>query len=84
MIQKHFEEIIRKKFGYDFSPTQKTAVENFIRFFIGREEEGLFLLRGFAGGKIFRHIREIVLTVFNPAGRTGGDHRQDTAVFHAV
>lgn len=49
MIQKHFEEIIRKKFGYDFSPTQKTAVENFIRFFIGREEEGLFLLRGFAG-----------------------------------
>ena len=49
MIQKHFEEIIRKKFGYDFSPTQKTAVEDFIRFFIGREEEGLFLLRGFAG-----------------------------------
>lgn len=49
MIQKHFEEIIRKKFGYDFSPTQKTAVENFIRFFLGREEEGVFLLRGFAG-----------------------------------
>lgn len=49
MIQKHFEEIIQKKFGYDFSPTQKTAVENFIRFFLDREEEGLFLLRGFAG-----------------------------------
>ena len=33
MIQKHFEDIIRKKFGYDFSPTQQIAVEHFIRFF---------------------------------------------------
>lgn len=49
MIQEHFEEIIRKKFGYDFSPTQKNAVENFIRFFLDREEEGVFLLKGFAG-----------------------------------
>lgn len=49
MIQKHFEEIIQKKFGYDFSPTQKTAVENFVRFFFNREEEGVFLLKGFAG-----------------------------------
>lgn len=49
MIQKHFEEIIRKKFGYDFSPTQKLAVDRFIRFFFDREENGLFLLKGFAG-----------------------------------
>ena len=27
MIHKHFEDIIRKKFGYDFSPTQQIAVE---------------------------------------------------------
>lgn len=49
MIQKHFEDLIRKKFGYDFSPTQKTAVDAFICFFFNREEDGLFLLKGFAG-----------------------------------
>ena len=49
MIQKHFEDIIRKKFGYDFSPTQQIAVEHFIRFFFAREEEGIFLLKGYAG-----------------------------------
>lgn len=49
MIQKHFEDIIRKKFGFDFSPTQKTAIDAFIRFFFNREEDRLFLLRGFAG-----------------------------------
>ena len=49
MIQKHFEDIIRKKFGYDFSPTQQIAVEHFIRFFFAREEEGIFLLKAYAG-----------------------------------
>ena len=49
MIQKHFEDITRKKFGYDFSPTQQIAVEHFIRFFFAREEEGIFLLKGYAG-----------------------------------
>ena len=34
MIQKHFEDIIRKKFGYDFSPTQQIAVEHFIQMCI--------------------------------------------------
>ena len=37
MIQKHFEDIIRKKFGYDFSPTQQIAVEHFIRFFFAKK-----------------------------------------------
>ncbi len=27
MIQKHFEDIVLKKFGFEFSPTQKRAVE---------------------------------------------------------
>lgn len=49
MIQKHFEDIVLKKFGFDFSPTQKEAVELFTRFFFAREEDGLFLLRGYAG-----------------------------------
>lgn len=49
MIQKHFEDIVLKKFGFDFSPTQKSAVELFSRFFFDREEDSLFLLRGYAG-----------------------------------
>lgn len=49
MIQKHFEDIVLKKFGFDFSPTQKIAVDNFIRFFFESKEESLFLLNGFAG-----------------------------------
>jgi len=49
MIEKHFEDIVLKKFGFDFSPTQKCAVELFTRFFFDRNEEGLFLLKGYAG-----------------------------------
>lgn len=49
MIQKHFEEIVLKKFGFDFSPTQKIAVDRFVRFFFEQNGESLFLLKGFAG-----------------------------------
>lgn len=49
MIQKHFEDIVLKKFGFEFSPTQKKAVELFGYFFFHRNEEGLFLLQGYAG-----------------------------------
>lgn len=49
MIQKHFEDIVLKKFGFDFSPGQKKAVGLFIRFFFERHEDGVFLLQGYAG-----------------------------------
>ncbi len=49
MIPKHFEEIVLKKFGFDFSPTQKEAVEHFVRFLFESEAESLFLLKGYAG-----------------------------------
>lgn len=49
MVQKHFEEIVLKKFGFDFSPTQQEAVEQFVRFLFDREAESLFLLKGYAG-----------------------------------
>ena len=49
MIQKHFEDIVLKKFGFEFSPTQKRAVELFSRFLFGGRTEELFLLRGYAG-----------------------------------
>lgn len=49
MIEKHFEEIVLKYFDFEFSPTQKSAIEEFIRFFFERDEESLFILKGFAG-----------------------------------
>lgn len=49
MIEKHFEELIRKNFGHEFSPDQKIAVDSFMHFFFARREEGLFLLKGYAG-----------------------------------
>lgn len=49
MVQKHFEEVVLKKFGFDFSPTQQEAVEQFVRFLFDREAESLFLLKGYAG-----------------------------------
>lgn len=49
MVQKHFEEIVLKKFGFDFSPGQKEAVESFVHFLFARETESLFLLKGYAG-----------------------------------
>ncbi len=49
MIQKHFSEIVFKKFGFDFSPSQKEAVDKFVNFFFDREDESVFLLKGYAG-----------------------------------
>lgn len=49
MIAKHFENIVLEKFGFDFSPTQQQAMDCFLSFFFSREEESLFLLKGFAG-----------------------------------
>ena len=81
MIQKHFEDIIRKKFGYDFSPTQQIAVEHFIRFFFAREEEGIFLLKGYAGTGKTSLVAAIVnalvsleykVVLLAPTGRTSG------------
>lgn len=49
MIEKHFEEIVQKNLGFDFSPTQQVAMDQFVEFFFGRREESLFLLKGYAG-----------------------------------
>ena len=84
MIQKHFEDIIRKKFGYDFSPTQQIAVEHFIRFFFAREEEGIFLLKGYAGTGKTSLVAAIVnalvsleykVVLLAPTGRAAKDKR---------
>lgn len=65
MIQKHFEELVLKQFGYEFSPTQKEAVELFGRFFFEREEESLFLLRGYAGTGKTSLVAAIVNTLLS-------------------
>ena len=49
MIQKHFEDVVRQKFGFDFSSSQKKAVERFSEFFFARGEDHVFLLKGYAG-----------------------------------
>lgn len=49
MIAKHFENVVLEKFGFDFSPTQRQAMDCFLSFFFSMEEENLFLLKGFAG-----------------------------------
>lgn len=49
MIQKYFENIVLKKFGFDFSSGQKIAVEQFSGFFFEGDRDGLFLLKGYAG-----------------------------------
>ena len=49
MIHEHFSTVLAEKFGFDFSPTQQGAVEQFISFFFRQQEENVFLLRGYAG-----------------------------------
>lgn len=49
MIQKHFSEIVIRKFGFELSPSQKEAVEKFTNFFFNKEANGIFLLKGYAG-----------------------------------
>ncbi|WP_251623735.1 ATP-dependent DNA helicase [Odoribacter lunatus] len=49
MIQKHFEDMVSACLGFSFSPTQKQAMSSFAEFFFKREEENLFLLKGYAG-----------------------------------
>ena len=46
MIQKHFEDIVLKKFGFEFSPTQKRAVELFAVSFSGEERKNFFFCAG--------------------------------------
>ena len=49
MIHEHFERIVKEKFGFDFSDSQKEGMRCFTTFFFDRNPESLFLLKGFAG-----------------------------------
>lgn len=49
MIQKHFQDIVLKNLGFEFSPAQQAAMDVFLEFFFGRQEDSCFLLKGFAG-----------------------------------
>lgn len=49
MIQKHFSEIVIRKFGFELSSSQNEAVEKFTDFLFNKEDDGIFLLKGYAG-----------------------------------
>ena len=49
MIQKHFEDMVQACLGFPFSPTQKLAMACFADFFLKQREEGVFVLKGYAG-----------------------------------
>ena len=49
MIEKHFQAVVREKFGFEFSLSQQEALDAFCCFFFGGREDALFLLKGFAG-----------------------------------
>lgn len=49
MIEKHFEDLVSRNFGFTFSPSQQEAVSLFARFLFARNADGLFLLKGYAG-----------------------------------
>ncbi len=49
MIQKHFEDMVQACLGFPFSPTQKLAMACFADFFLTQREEGVFVLKGYAG-----------------------------------
>ena len=41
--------MVLKRFGFEFSPTQRHAIEEFTQFFFERSDENLFVLKGYAG-----------------------------------
>ena len=49
MIQNILKILSGRNSVMIFSPTQQIAVEHFYPFFFAREEEGFFLLKGYAG-----------------------------------
>ena len=49
MLEEYFENGVRQNLGFDFSPSQRRAMDAFASFFFGRNADSLFLLRGFAG-----------------------------------
>ena len=49
MLEEYFENGVRQNLGFDFSPSQRRAMDAFASFFFGRNPDSLFLLRGFAG-----------------------------------
>ena len=69
MIQKHFEEMVLKRFGFEFSPTQRHAIEEFTQFFFERSDENLFVLKGYAGTGKTSLVAAIVNTLLELGGK---------------
>lgn len=61
MIQKHFSEIVIRKFGFELSSSQNEAVEKFTDFLFNKEDDGIFLLKGYAGTGKLRWLLQLLM-----------------------
>lgn len=63
MFAEQFKTIVRQKLGYDFSPSQQRALDEFVSFFFEGNQESLFLLKGYAGSGKTSLVAAIVNTL---------------------
>ncbi|MDR0982464.1 MAG: AAA family ATPase [Culturomica sp.] len=63
MISKHFEDTVLKHFGFEFSGSQKKAIDEFISFYFNHREDNLFVLKGYAGTGKTSLISSIIKTL---------------------
>ena len=63
MLAEQFKTIVRQKLGYDFSPSQQRALDEFVSFFFEDNHESLFLLKGYAGSGKTSLVAAIVNTL---------------------
>lgn len=78
MVQDFFREQIRKNFPFEFTSEQETAVEELCTFLFSRNNDSLFLLKGYAGtgksslaGALVRTMNELKqkAVLLAPTGR---------------
>lgn len=63
MLAERFKTIVKQKLGYDFSPSQQRALDEFVAFFFEGGRESLFLLKGYAGSGKTSLVAAIVNTL---------------------
>lgn len=61
--------MVLKRFGFEFSPTQRHAIEEFTQFFFERSDENLFVLKGYAGTGKTSLVAAIVNTLLELGGK---------------
>ncbi|MDR2130723.1 MAG: AAA family ATPase [Odoribacteraceae bacterium] len=49
MVHEYFKRVLSERFGFEYTRSQREAVERFVAFFFQDQKETLFLLKGYAG-----------------------------------